>query len=443
MTVPGSTTASPSELATPLGSPADLDPLLERIGQARIVCIGEASHGTHEFYAWRDLLTRRLIEEKGFDFVGVEGDWPDCYAVHRSVVAATSAPEDPREALSQFERWPTWMWANEEVVAFSRWLRVLNTGRPRDRRVGFYGLDVYSLWESLRAVLDYLSERYPEDVGAAMEACRCFEPYAEDPQAYARATRFVPTECETEVIALLTDLLRRHAQEGVSADPEEREAEFAAEQNARALVGAEAYYRAMVSGGPESWNVRDTHMADTIDTLLAHYKESRRDDSVKGVVWEHNTHVGDARFTDMQEAGMVNVGQLMRERHGESDVVLVGFGSHHGSVVAGRSWGAPAERMEVPAARRGSTEALMHDLLPADSVLFVFPAALPNWATDARSHRAIGVVYRPEAERWGNYVTTVLGRRYDAFLWLDETTALTPLGVPGGPGELETWPFGA
>jgi erythromycin esterase len=443
MTIPTGTSVTPHDLATRLRDQADLDPVLDRIGEARVVCIGEASHGTHEFYEWRDLLTRRLIEEKGFDFVGVEGDWPDCYAVHRSVVAAAAAPEDPRDALSGFARWPTWMWANEEVLAFTRWLRGLNTTRPRERRVGFYGLDVYSLWESLRAVLDYLDERYPDDVQAALEACRCFEPYAEDPQAYARATRFVPTDCEMEVVGLLTDLLQRHAHDGDSADPEDREARFAAEQNARAVIGAEAYYRAMVRGGADSWNVRDTHMTDTIDRLLAHYGETRGRESVKGVVWEHNTHVGDARFTDMRDAGMVNVGQLMRERHGESDVVLVGFGSHHGSVVAGRSWGAPAERMAVPAARRGSTEALMHESLADDSALFVFPDQLPPWAAEGRSHRAIGVVYRPEAESWGNYVTTVLGRRYDAFLWLDETNALQPLGAPAEPGELETWPFGA
>jgi erythromycin esterase len=443
MTISTGTSVTPHDLATRLQDQADLDPVLDRIGQARVVCIGEASHGTHEFYEWRDLLTRRLIEEKGFDFVGVEGDWPDCYAVHRSVVAAASAPEDPRDALSGFARWPTWMWANEEVLAFTRWLRGLNTTRPPGRRVGFYGLDVYSLWESLRAVIDYLDRRYPEHLQAALEACCCFEPYAEDPQAYARATRFVPTDCEMEVVGLLTDLLQRHAHEGDSADPEDREAWFAAEQNARAVIGAEAYYRAMVRGGADSWNVRDTHMADTIDRLLAHYGDTRGGESVKGVVWEHNTHVGDARFTDMRDAGMVNVGQLMRERHGESDVVLVGFGSHHGSVVAGRSWGAPAERMMVPAARRGSTEALIHESLADDSALFVFPNQLPPWAAEGRSHRAIGVVYRPEAESWGNYVTTVLGRRYDAFLWLDETNALQPLGAPGKPGELETWPFGA
>jgi erythromycin esterase len=441
MTVPTGITADPSDLATRLRDQADLDPLLERIGEARIVCIGEASHGTHDFYEWRAVLTRRLIEERGFDFVGVEGDWPDCYQVHCSVVGAGSAPADPREALLGFERWPTWMWANEEVVDFTRWLRSHNETRPVDGRVGFHGLDVYSLWESLRAVLDYLSERYPDQVQAALEACRCFEPYAEDPQAYARATRFVPTDCELEVIQLLTDLLERHSSD--TAGEDDRDARFAAEQNARAVVGAEAYYRAMVRGGAESWNVRDTHMADTIDRLMSYYGEKRSDGAAKGVVWEHNTHVGDARFTDMRDAGMVNVGQLMRERHGESDTVLVGFGTHHGSVVAGSSWGAPAQRMEVPAARRESTEALLHESLPADSALFVFPDELPAWAVDGRSHRAIGVVYRPEAERWGNYVMTVLGRRYDAFLWFDETSALAPLGVPGEAGELETWPFGA
>jgi erythromycin esterase len=441
MTAPAGTDASPADLATPLEQPADLDPLLDRIGEARIVCIGEASHGTHEFYEWRDLLTRRLIAERGFDFVGVEGDWPDCQVVHASVVADPQAADDPGEALRRFERWPTWMWANEEVLSFTRWLRDVNAARPRERRVGFHGLDVYSLWESLRAVLDHLEERHPDELDAALQACRCFEPYAEDPQAYARATRLVPTDCEIEVVGLLTDLLHRHAEDGGSAD--DREARFVADQNARAVVGAEAYYRAMMSGGAESWNVRDTHMADTVDALMSHYGEARGDRPVKGVVWEHNTHVGDARFTDMRDAGMVNVGQLMRERYGEGDVVLVGSGSHRGTVVASRSWGAAAERMEVPAARKGSVEDLLHGSVSHGSALLVFPDALPDWAAHERSHRAIGVVYRPEAERWGNYVATVLGRRYDAFLWFDRTRALAPFGaLPESRDELETWPFG-
>ena len=435
------TSNGPLDLALPLQQPSDLDPLMDRIGDARVVCLGEASHGTHEYYAWRATLTRRLIEEKGFDLVGVEGDWPDCYRVSCSVTGSTSAPEDPEEALKSFERWPTWMWANEEVVDFTRWLREHNMGRPAHDRVGFYGLDVYSLWESLRAVLDYLEEHHPEDLDAAVEACRCLEPYAEDPQAYARSTRIVPTGCEREVVGMLSDLLQRHAEDTDGDD--HPDAHFAAQQNARSAVGAEAYYRAMVRGGPDSWNLRDTHMADTLDRLLEHYEGRRSGAGARAVVWEHNTHVGDARFTDMADAGLVNVGQLVRERHGEDDVVLVGFGSHSGSVVAADSWGSPARRLSVPPARSGSTEALLHLALDGEPGLFVFPEELPSWAVEERSHRAIGVVYHPGAERWGNYVPTVLGRRYDAFLWFDQTRAVTPLaGLTAHGDELESWPFG-
>lgn len=431
---------APEELALPLRTERDLDPLLERVGDARVVCIGEASHGTHEFYAWRAALTRRLIEEKGFGIVAVEGDWPDCHAVSCSVTGAPDAPQDPRDVLLGFERWPTWMWANEEVVEFTRWLRDHNLARPENERVGFYGLDVYSLWESLRAVLAYLREHEPEHVGAALEAWRCFEPYAEDPQAYARATRLVPDSCELEVVTMLSRLLHAAAR---GADGG-RDAKFAAEQNARAAVGAEAYYRAMVRGGPESWNVRDTHMADTLDALLAHHEQSAPPGRpVKAVAWEHNTHVGDARFTDMAQAGMVNLGQLVRERHGEVATVLVGLGSHRGSVVAADAWGAPTRTMAVPPARKGSTEDLLHERLTDPSALFVFPPEPAAWLAEERSHRAIGVVYRPGAERWGNYVPTVLGRRYDAFLWFDETRGLQPLhGVEPEGGEMETWPFG-
>jgi len=436
---------APAELATPVHGPADLDPLLDRIGDARVVCVGEASHGSHEYYAWRALLTRRLIQEKGFDLVAVEGDWPDCYQINCSVTGSTTAPEDPLDALRSFHRWPTWMWANQEVLGFTRWLREHNLCRPLESRVGFYGLDVYSLWESLRAVMDYLREHHPDDLEAAVEACRCFEPYEEDPQAYARATRVVPTSCEVEVVSTLTTLLRRHgAERGGEAPDGGHDAAFAAEQNARSVVGAEAYYRAMVSGGPESWNVRDRHMADTLDRLMEHRaRVGHADRPVRAVVWEHNTHVGDARYTDMAEAGMVNVGQLARERYGEHHTVLVGFGSYRGSVVAATHWGGETRRMTVPPARRGSTESLLHDELGRTGLL-VFPPEPPRWAAEPRVHRAIGVVYRPENDRSDNYVPTVLGRRYDAFFWFDETRALEPLaGVAADHDELETWPFGA
>ena len=427
-------------LALPLDAPTDLDPLLDRIADARFVLLGEASHGTHEYYAWRAALTRRLIAEKGFSFVAVEADWPDCADVNRSVTLAADASTDPGEVLTGFDRWPTWMWANREVVRFTRWLRRHNAGLATDERVGFYGLDVYSLWDSLRAILDYLRQHEPDQVDAAVAAFRCFEPYAEDPQAYALATHLVPTSCEDPVLVLLRGLRTATRGDGSSSAWER----FDAEQNALVATGAEAYYRAMIRGGPESWNVRDRHMAECLDRLVAHHEELRMDGApVRAVVWEHNTHVGDARFTDMARSGMVNVGQLVRERYGEDDVVIVGFGSHHGEVVAADAWGDPARLLTVPPARAGSVEDLIDAGVEADSALFVVPDEPPAWLTQRRDHRAIGVVYDPGAERWGNYVPTVLGRRYDAFCWFRDTRALELIDDGGDPaGELQTWPEG-
>ncbi len=417
------------DLALPLSTPDDLDPLMERVGDARIVLLGEATHGTHEFYTWRAAITRRLVEEKGFSFVAVEGDWPDCEQVHRAVTHAPEAPADPREALSTYRRWPTWMWANEEVAELVTWLHAWNRDRSPDTRVGFHGLDVYSLWDSLRSILDYLERNDPGAAGAAHRAFRCFEPYGEDPQEYAYATRFVPTTCEDHVVEMLSRL--RAAVPGDGHDA------FVARQNAEVAAGAERYYRAMVGGGPESWNVRDTHMADTLDRLLDYHGPGS-----KGVVWEHNTHVGDARATDMSARGLVNLGQLARERHGIDDVVIVGFGTHRGSVVAGDRWGGPHEVMPVPPARRGSLEARLAEAGVGDA-LYVHPrTAQPEWLADVLDHRAIGVVYSPGLERMRNYVPTVLGARYDAFCFIEETTALRPLPVQAAPGEAETFPSG-
>jgi erythromycin esterase-like protein len=404
-------------LATPLRSPADLDPLLERIGDARIVAIGEASHGTHEYYAWRAGLTRRLIEERGFSFVAVEGDWPDCYRVNRSVKLREGADEDPRDALDAFARWPTWMWANDDVVEFCRWLRGFNAGRPDEQRVGFYGLDVYSLWDSMHELIGWLREHEPEHVDQAIQALRCFEPFGEDGAEYAFASRFGPSSCEQAVVDLLHELMRERGTKQFAGDPEGR---FSAEQNAAVVAEAERYYRAMVQSSSESWNVRDVHMVDTLDRLLGQAGE-------KAVLWEHNTHIGDARATDMAAAGMVNVGQLLRERHGRQDVVLVGFGGYRGAVIAGDEWGAQMRRMPVPAARNGSLEAFLQDILGEDALIVVPHGDRPQWLDRRLDHRAIGVVYRPERERWGNYVPTVVGRRYDAFLYLENTSPLQPL----------------
>ena len=413
-----------TSIARPLRDPGDLDILLDRIGTARVVMIGEASHGTHEFYAWRAALTQRLIAERGFSFVAVEGDWPDCERVDASVRGEPGAPPDPRAALLAYDRWPTWMWANEEVVDFTRWLRAYNSGREPGERAGFHGLDVYSLWESLHEILTWLREHDPERVPVALSAFRCFEAYEEDPNAYAYATRFVPASCENEVVRMLLEL---------------RGGDFAVWQNAEVVAGAEHYYRAMTHGGARAWNVRDRHMDATLARLLERYG-----DGARAVVWAHNTHVGDSRATDQARHGEVTIGELARERYGAGQVVLIGFGSHRGTVLAGRDWGAPMEVMGVPEGRPGSVEDVLHAAAPP-AALFVFPPLdrRPDLLVDELPHRAIGVVYRPERERWGNYVPSVLGDRYDAFLWFDETRAVRPLHTfKVDTREPETYPSG-
>ena len=416
----------------PLRTPADLDPLLARVGDARCVLLGEATHGTCEFYTWRAELTRRLVAERGFTFVAVEGDWPACSRVNRFVKGGSDAAS-AEGVLGAFDRWPTWMWANAEVAEFVDWLRGHNAGRPAGERAGFYGLDVYSLWESLGEVMGYLREHDGPALAAARRAARCFQPYDEDAYEYARATRLVPEVCEDEVVTLLRAVRGRAA----AAPAGEREAAFEAEQNALVLKNAEAYYRAMVRGRAESWNVRDRHMGDTLGRLLAHHGLA-----AKAVVWAHNTHVGDARFTDMADDGMVNLGQLARERYGHEAVLLVGFGTHSGAVIAGAEWDAPAERMPVPDARAESWEDVLHRA-GGDRLLLFDPSAAGGELGGWRGHRAVGVVYDPGREQFGNYVPTVLPRRYDAFLFLDRTRAVRPLGVPAHPGEVpETFPSG-
>jgi erythromycin esterase-like protein len=421
--------------ATRLQVPADLAPLLQRIGDARYVLLGEASHGTSDYYTWRAEISKRLILEKGFGFIAVEGDWPDCYRVNRYVMGRDDAGASAHEVLHTFERWPSWMWANAEVAELVEWLRAHNRRRPLEQRVGFFGLDVYSLWESLYAILGYLQRVDPSLLPAAWNALRCFEPYGEDVQEYARATRFVPLSCEEQVVDLLRTL-RRHSLER-STDGEDR---FAAEQNALVLKNAEAYYRAMVRGGSESWNLRDGHMCETLERLMQY-----RGPSAKAIVWEHNTHVGDARYTDMASAGEFNVGQLVRQRHADEGVVLVGFGSYQGTVIAGRQWDAPMQRMRVPPARPGSWEDVLHRAVGDDRLLLSSRIEHAEQALQPRGHRAIGVVYRPQYEHLGNYVPSILPRRYDAFLYIDKTQALHPFGDLPAPADNEvpqTFPSG-
>jgi erythromycin esterase-like protein len=423
------------ELSRPLKEEGDLDPLLDRIGDARYVLLGEASHGTSEYYTWRFQISKRLIEEKGFSFISVEGDWPDCYRVNRYVKGAPDAGATAGEVLHAFDRWPTWMWANEEVIWLAEWLRQHNDRQVEEKKAGFYGLDVYSLWDSMDAVIKYLEQVDPPAAQIARQAYGCFEPYRQDVEEYARATAFVPSSCEREVVNILS-LLRRK----IADYPADREAAFNAEQNAWVAKNAERYYRTMIRGGAASWNIRDHHMVDTLDRLMAFHGPA-----AKAIVWAHNTHIGDARATDMARAGMVNVGQLVREKHGTEEVVLTGFGSYRGSVIAALRWGAKMAEMPVPAAQKGSFEEIFHQVGAKDQ-LFVFnKERLEQALLKPRGHRAIGVVYDPEDERRGNYVPTVLPLRYDTFLYIDESRSLRPLHLkPRKDAEPpETYPYAA
>ena len=409
----------------PLRTAADLDPLLAQIGEARVVLLGEDSHGTHEYYAWRTALTKRLIEEKGFHFVAVEGDWPDCFDVN----VAIKQPHDGQAAaqlLRNFDRWPTWMWGNWETAALVDWLWRRNSALPAPQKAGFYGLDVYSLWESLEQIMQYAGRKGEAAAQAAQRAYQCFEPFSADPQEYAEAVAFVSTDCEDEVLNMLR-ALQRHPPV-VNTDGLAVEMDFAVEQNALVAVNAERYYKAMLRGGGSSWNVRDHHMMQTLTRLL----ELHGPDS-KAIVWAHNTHLGDARYTDMVADGMVNLGQLARQQLGRKQVYIVGMGCYQGTVVASKSWGAPLETMSVPAARPNSWAARLHADLGRDALLLSSELRPLPELHEHLAHRAIGVVYQPEREKYGNYVPSVVPERYDAFLYFDQARALHPL--PTSPDE--------
>jgi erythromycin esterase-like protein len=419
----------------PLNSKPDLAPLFSRIGDARIVMLGEASHGTHEYYTWRSYISKKLIGEKGFNFIAVEGDWPDCYLLNRYVKGYAAQNKNANELLKTFDRWPTWMWANWEIVALADWLKKHNDGKPANKRVGFYGLDVYSLWESMENIMSYLRKTDPSTLKVAEEAYRCFEPFEkEEGQSYARASMFVPELCKEEVIDLLKEI--RVKMPSYNTDHENV---FSAEQNALVIVNAEKYYRAMINGGAHSWNVRDDHMADTLERLL----EFHGPDS-KAIIWAHNTHIGDARATDMTRDGMFNIGELARLQHPDKGVVLIGFGSYKGSVIAGKAWAADMQSMTLPEAEKGSWEFLLHKANDGNKLLVMDDLMTNHLMMEMHiGHRAVGVVYDPRHERSGNYVPTILPMRYDAFIYLDETRALFPLHIkPDGHLVPETYPFG-
>ena len=430
------------EIAQPLsGVPDDYHALLRLIGDARFVLLGEASHGTHEFYSERAAITKRLIAEKGFSILAIEADWPDSARVHRYVrSAAADARAD--EALSGFRRFPTWMWRNTVVLEFIEWLRDFNKNiDPKRARVGFYGMDLYSLHASIDAVLKYLEKVDAEAARRARLRYSCFDHFSREPQEYGYATTVGAIEsCEQAVIEQLTELQRK-ATELLSRDGEVAAEEFFfAEQNARLVKDAEQYYRAMFRGRASSWNLRDRHMAETVENLVAHLDGSRQP---KAIIWAHNSHLGDARATEMSHYGELNVGQLIRERL-RDDAMLIGFTTHHGTVTAASDWGAPAQRKNVRPALRGSYEELFHETGLPRFWIDLRGAGQIGVLQQRRIERAIGVIYRPESERLSHYFHARLPEQFDAVIHIDETRAVEPLERTSiwDSSELpETYPF--
>ncbi|HEX2059832.1 MAG TPA: erythromycin esterase family protein [Thermoanaerobaculia bacterium] len=400
------------------GDASDYDALLDLVGDARIVCLGEASHGTHDFYKERATITKRLIDEKGFNAVAIEADWPDAFRVNR-YVRGQSEDASAIEALDGFRsRFPTWMWRNADVLDFVGWLRSFNEGVKDDAlRAGFYGIDLYSLFASIEAVIRHLEKVDPEAAKRARERYSCFDHFGDEAQTYGYATAFGSAEsCEQEVVKQLTELTRRRA---------ETEELFSAEQNARLVANAEEYYRSMFAGRVSSWNLRDRHMADTIDALVDFL--GRTTGRAKVVVWAHNSHLGDARFTEMGQQGELNVGQLVRERYND-DAVLIGFSTYTGTVTAADDWDAPSDRKKVRPALRGSYEDLFHLVSPSRYYLtFRGDSIAADELREPRLQRAIGVIYRPDTERQSHYFHAQLPFQFDAIIHFDETRAVEPL----------------
>jgi erythromycin esterase-like protein len=424
------------------GAPTDYDTLLELVGNRRLVLLGEASHGTHEFYQARAEITQRLIVEKDFNAVAVEADWPDAYRVN-CYVRGLGHDVSAAEALDGFRRFPTWMWRNTVVRDFVEWLCQHNAAlRPGGRQLGFYGLDLYSLYTSIEAVIAYLDKVDPDAARQAREAYACFERFGEDSQAYGWATSYSLAEsCEHEVLQQLL-ALQRHATDYLARDGRAAEDDlFYAEQNARLVRDAEEYYRTMFRGRVSSWNLRDCHMADTLDALVVHL--TRQAPQAKVVVWAHNSHLGDARATELGQRGELNLGQVVRTRY-DDHALLVGFSTYEGTVTAASDWDAPAERKRVRPGLAGSYEAFFHAVSQ--------PRFLLTWQDDdpvtialggPLLERAIGVIYRPETERQSHYFYARLPEQFDAILHFDETRALEPLERAAGweAGEVpETFP---
>ena len=419
----------------------DYDALLALIGKSRFALLGEASHGTLEFYRERIRITQRLVTEMGFTAIAVEADWPDAWRVNR-YVRGVSDDRNADEALSGFRRFPSWMWRNTEVRDFVEWLRDFNRTRPQHLQVGFYGLDLYSLFSSMEAVLKYLDEHDPEEARRARARYACFDHAKGDSQAYGYAASYgIAATCEDEVVQQLREMNQRVAQ-AMAASGMERDELFYAQQNARLVHNAEEYYRTMFRGRVSSWNLRDCHMSETLLALDRHLAASGT--APRFAVWAHNSHLGDASATEMGDMGEWNLGQLTRDRHG-SEAVLVGFSTHRGWVTAATEWDEPPQRKRVRDGLEGSWEDVFHRT-GADRSLLVLRGNedVRPLAMERRLQRAIGVIYRPDTERMSHYFETTLAEQFDAVIHIDETNALPPLDATEltSPEAPETYPSG-
>jgi erythromycin esterase-like protein len=408
--------------------------MFDRFGDARVVMLGEASHGTSEFYRARAAISRRLIEHHGFTIVAVEADWPDAATVDRYV---RSRPWREGE-FRAFERFPIWMWRNREFDTFIRWMRKRNETLRYERMCGFYGLDLYNLSGSMEAVIDFLNEEDPELARLAHRRYGCLEPWALEPQLYGRNAMLEGyARCEVGVVQMLKDLLQRQ----IDCFGPECDEWLDAQANARLVKDAEAYYRVMYRGSAESWNLRDTHMSETLDMIL----DAKGPDS-KAIVWAHNSHIGNAAFTDMgMHREELNVGQLVKEKWGDW-ARLIGLGTHTGTVAAADDWDEPMQIKRVRPSLPESHERVSHDS-EVPSFLLDLREGEPDGEIrkalmEPRLERFIGVIYRPETERWSHYSEAILPRQFDAWVWFDETSAVTPLPGEQRPGEDETYPFG-
>lgn len=409
-----------------VGDITDYDKLIAFVGDARFVLLGEASHGTHEFYRERAQITKRLIEEKGFYAVAVEADFPDAYRVNR-YVRGEGGDEDAAEALSGFRRFPQWMWRNADVLDFVGWLRTYNDNLPKDSpKVGFYGLDLYSLHTSIEAVLTYLEKIDPDGAARARDRYSCFDHFGEDTQMYGYATAFgLADSCENDVVAQLVELNRRASELALRDGRVARDDYFFAEQNARLVKNAEQYYRTMYRSDVSSWNLRDRHMMETLVSLEKFL--SLNSSKPKVVVWEHNSHLGDARATEMGSRGEWNVGQLARQKYGR-DSVLIGFTTYSGTVTAANNWGEPAERKRVRPAIPGSVENIFHETgMDRFYLLMEGGRSAKAALREPLLERAIGVIYRPETERQSHYFRSRVSEQFDAVIHIDETRAVEPL----------------